>query len=435
MKKILITLFLSFLMLPLNVLAQDNLDMQIDKSQVGVEDGLYIYDVKVEDKNDNNLGVTFVLDNKAKAKLNLHYNLALVKADGSGPIVRYFSKNDKKIFSVSPYEKITEHLDFDVPDFYQGSYRVVVRIGSVSGLSYVGISENEVILSGDGKYIDLSECRVLVDTEKDKDYGLQLGLVLNRGERGYINCLAKNISDSDIQVKSSQDIFLRDEFSDLQDTITEDSVVAFSPRQEKNISFIILGTDGLSPQAYTNVLRLVSDGRILSNDIYFHYIISGLSGSINKVVLDKDYYQMGDVALLELGITDRADIYNGSRFTGKESEKGMIEIELLNKNNEVCVRNITDLDQLQILDNNYNFSLKIVKECIDPYIKLNLSDKSGNSLDKFDAKLLSKSISSQKNEVKIQNEKYDVSYFWYVLIFLIGFIFVIVLFLSKRKKR
>lgn len=435
MKKILITLFLSFLMFPLSVLAQDNQNIQIDESRVGVDDGLYIYDVKVENKNNNNLAVSFVLDNKAKAKLNLHYNLALVKADGSGPIIRYYSKNDKKIFSVSPYEKITEHLDFDVPDFYQGSFRVVVRIGSVSGLSYVGISEDEVSLSGDGKYINLFGCRVLVDAEKDKDYGLQLGLVINRGERGYINCLAKNISDSDVQVKSSQDIFLRDEFSDLQNSITEDNVVTFSPRQEKNISFFILGTDGLSPQAYTNVLRLVTDGRILSNDIYFHYVISGLSGSINKVVLDKDYYQIGDVALLELGITDRADIYNGSRFAGKESEKGMIEIELLNKKNDVCARNIIDLDQLQILDNNYKFSLKIEKECIDPYIKLNLSDKSGNSLDEFDAKLQSKSILGQKNDVKIQNEKYYVSYIGYVLILLIGFIFVVVLFLLKRKKR
>lgn len=419
-----------------NVLAAENNQMVSGiADQEKVDDSLYIYDVKIESQKDNKIDVFFTLENKAKTKLNLHYNLSLVRADGSGPIERFFSANENKVFSVSPYEKISERLKFDAPDFYRGNYRVVVRIGSVSGLSYMGISENEVFLDGSGEFIDLSDCRVVVDTESDKDYDLQFGLVIKKGELGYVNCLAKNNSKEELKVNGSQDVYLRDEFSDFLKVVPDESAIYFLPGEEKNVTLPILGIDNLNPQAYTNVLNLLADGAVISNDIYIHYVVSGLSGSINKALLDKDYYQKDDTALLELGITDRADIYNGSRYLEKESDKGILKISMFDKEGESCTEEDVNLNDLKILDNNYHFSLKIQKECIDPSLKLNLTDKNGKDLAHLEAKIQSKNVPSGAIGVENDNLLSNSFSVRNILLILAGLLLVVVLIILMRKKK
>src|SRR6185503_2290199 len=69
-----------------------------------------------------------------------------------------------------------------------------------------------------------------------------------------------------------------------------------------------------TPQAYDASMNFTdASGAVVSNNVVFHYVVAGPSGTIQNAYLDKDSYAIGDSAHATVAWTPSADSFVGSR--------------------------------------------------------------------------------------------------------------------------
>lgn len=168
-----------------------------------------------------------------------------------------------------------------------------------------------------------------------------------------------------------------------------------------------------SPQAYDAKLKLKSaNGEVISNETSFHYVLRGISATIQNFLLDKSSYQEGDLAKASIFWSKSADGFVGSRFKPSESEKYFVEISMLNERKKVCGEN--EKVELSKDKNISEFNFEIKRVCDNPVVKVSIMDKDGNILDSKDYKI---GISSDPTS-GIKSRKTSLFY---------GIIFIIIL--------
>jgi hypothetical protein len=256
---------------------------------------------------------------------------------------------------------------YEAPPYLDGNYTLWIVSENEKALRFAQAIAGEVTLEGEGDYVYLNpqECNLSVGEDT---YPLRTGIGVHRVETLDLFCPVEapqgvNISGALVETH------LRSQFGEV--VSTEEVDVARAPIPEDSVRLIIPIPN--EPQAYdSKVVLLDSNGDIISNPVYGHYVVSGLSGTIQNVRFDKDYYSSGDTAVLTIFWSPSADLFPRSRLNGSEPTDISFEVSLAGEDAGACSE--TKTKSVSLEEDVIDMEVPITKNCLDPTATVYLMD-------------------------------------------------------------
>jgi len=131
------------------------------------------------------------------------------------------------------------------------------------------------------------------------------------------------------------------------------------------------------PQAYDTVVTLRNDnGETVSNEIIPHYVIRGASATIQNVTPDKESYEKGEMASVEVFFSPAADNFPDALGTSTELSNVTLTIQLTDDEGRVCADEQTvSVDPFEDQTGTYEF--EVTRDCVGPTITASIADDSG----------------------------------------------------------
>ncbi|MDD3302297.1 MAG: hypothetical protein PHN31_01980 [Candidatus Gracilibacteria bacterium] len=386
-----------------------------------------IYDAKILSQDNNTIKLQFDLSNREYVQPDIRYAVRLITENGD--IIE--EKVYDEVVNLNENTDIIKEVEYEAPAYLNGKYEISVIAKNRSGLT-LALSRNfEIVLNGSNDYVEINEssCYLKVEGFEEK-YNLSQGVDILNEENLIATCKLKNNSDESKKIIPYYKSYLRNGFGDEVNTenIPEENIL-LNASEEKEFSFKI--PNAKLPQAYDVKLSLKDEtGKIISNEIIFHYVISGASATIQNVRLDKDSYKKGENALIDIFYSKSVGNFIGARNDFIKDSKLFFGIEIKDSNNNVCISNsekeLTDSTQL-------NLSLPVINDCINPNIVSYIKDESGKILDKKEYNIKSESIQKKKVFNNTENTS-NINLVFISIVFIIVLIVIIYLFKSKKNK-
>lgn len=394
----------------------------------------------VAEQNGNNLAINFSISSQKTAESNIHYVVELLKnsenenADSNEVIDR---KVYEEKFSLSAGEVIQKGLQYQAPEYLKGKYSVLVYAENDSGMILSFIKAGDVELTGNGQFLEISDCYLTVNGEKtgDRDgYFSKEGVDIKKGEVLTVNCEAINNFGNNQSVKPFFKTTRRSLTGDSVEAVElPNEVVNFKAGEKKTINFELPQVS--IPQAYEVTMSLKnSEGKIISNNVYLHYVLAGESATIQNVRLDKTGYRAGELAEISVFLTGSADSFEDSRTGGTANSRTKFRLEVVNDENVACINPIER--EINIQESFFALKEKVLVNCINPRVEISLSNQDG-LLDERQYSFTSTEI--EKNQVAGIYQKENVSVDkikWIVLsmvILLLIIFLILVLMILKNK--
>jgi len=378
-----------------------------------------IENAKVVSQVDNNFKISFDLTNREGLQSGVKYGVELI---GDGVKGQYTA--DQKIYTdnVTLYENSSVHkeISYVAPANLSGSYTIWISSKNSSGFPFGIAFVEKVILkeSVKGLNINTDSCYLSIKEIKDgKIYNLNQGVDITKEENLILVCKVVNTSDKEISATPSFETTTRTTYGDIVDATGGDiKPLIFKAGEERTIDITLPKAE--NPQAYDIKMSLKSSD-IVSNTVIIHYVLSGISATIQNISLDKDYYQKGDVANISFVWTPSADDFTGSR-TKTSKVNPVVLAEIRNSQGELCAESLNQ----SILENSNPkiiIPVTITSLCKNPQVSLSLTDSSGNVLSKQNFGIESKPTSK------------NINYTYYIILAIIIFVILIIVLIIKIK--
>lgn len=333
----------------------------------------------------NKFSVEFDLENGASAQKGLKYSISLneiLVSDGqeyTGNMA--YEKIYDDLIDLAPNEKIHKKTEFEIPDYLGGRFQLWVEVRTEKALTLgMMVSTSKMEIEGTEKYIDLKNCFLYIDGEQDKKYGLSQGVDISKNEKLYLSCEAENSFDEAVSVVPKIETYYRSTFGKKEES-SKLEAMAIGPKEKKNLVYEISKMS--EPQAYDAVfsLRNPSDEKDLSKRIAAHYVVQGMSATIQNYGLDKSDYKRGDVANLEVFITPSADGFPDSRGGGTKSDGYLLETLIIDGSNNECSQKASQEVQPDRNNEIWKISVLIGINCPGAKAVISIKDKNGKFLD------------------------------------------------------
>jgi hypothetical protein len=314
----------------------------------------------------NSFRISFdVLNGGKEAQGGLVYGVELIRRNEAKQqeIVfldaQYFSDAS---FSIAGGVSLKKEFEYTASDFLTGEAELWVNIKNASGME-MSSGVEKVQLNGSGHYLELGNpCFFTVGTEQKK-YNLAVGVDVEKNEQLFLNCQATNKASQNLNFDLEQIIHERSLVGEKKSSIAGDKL-SFSPGESRLLKMEIKKPE--NPQAYDVSFRAKNEKGEASNLVVGHFVLSGQSGSINLVNLDKDSYKKGEVAKLALFLSDSADNFVGSRRRGSTLDKPSIKIQFKRSDGKKCS---ADFEKKLVLGGDAeNISVPIIEDCFDFYV-------------------------------------------------------------------
>ncbi|MEI6587973.1 MAG: hypothetical protein WCO05_03435 [Candidatus Moraniibacteriota bacterium] len=395
-----------------------------------------IYNAKIVSQAKNNFKLTFDLSNDANIQPDVKYAVRLIREDkGVQTVV------DEQIypeaFNLGENETIPTAIDYTAPVYLSGKLQLWIVARNQNGLMLSMVHPGDVILSGDGQYAEINakSCflKVVGDTSGNQ-YALAQGVDIKNEEKLIATCEIVNRSNATLTATPKAETHWRTTFGRVvSDNKELQKSLTLSSQEKKQISFIL--PKATIPQAYDVIVNLANvQGKVVSNEVVFHYVLRGASATIQNLRLDQDYYQKGDVAKASFFWTPSADSFAGSRFGATDGGKLFVTIFIKDKNNVNCVAN--DKKELNVEEKTPSFELPITADCLNPQISVAIQDAEGLILDQNDYNLISKSASGDaaiNSEQKKENPKNNLLIYGIFFIAMLSIISFSIIFIKRKK--
>jgi len=156
---------------------------------------------------------------------------------------------------------------------------------------------------------------------------------------------------------------------------------------------------GNVPQFYN--LKVFLRGATPSNTVRVRYIVSGVSGSIDRISLDKDYYDRGMEGTVTLGWQVRAGQYARGTSGATYVPEVTFEATITNDKGNECSNPINQGLKWDVNETKTLIPFKINSKCMNPKVSATLKDKDGNLLDQKEFEFKSNPVNnSNKLPVK-----------------------------------
>jgi hypothetical protein len=273
-----------------------------------------IYDAKITSQKGNQINLSFELSNGEGVQAGVRYGVSLLKDTPDGQFLA-----DEFIYpevlSLSANSSLLREISYLAPVSLSGEYSLMIEAKKESGLPLGIAIPGKVNLTATANMVQISpeSCYLSVVDEKDSPkYNLTQGVDIEKTENIKLTCTVSNTSDKVMSVSPSYETHIRTVYGQL---VTQEGgdigEISFNAGEKKTISLVL--PKATKAQAYDIKIALKS-GNIYSNYITAHYVLRGISATIQNFSLDKDSYNKNDVATLSFVWSPSADGFFGSRF-------------------------------------------------------------------------------------------------------------------------
>ncbi|MEI6238127.1 MAG: hypothetical protein WCP15_01160 [bacterium] len=383
--------------------------------------------------------IDFDLQDTFKNQNGISYSLILSDVSGKS---KTFIYNDEVYLAVN--EPVHKTLEESMPDYFSGKISVFIRVQNKSGLTLaVGYLLRSTDVSSVDKSLSIinNSCYLTVSSTSTKEantkYNLVQGVDLGLGEGLFLNCKVEN--------KYSKSFKLIPEFNTYERSISGNlianqkldaiSIPAGSSSVKIKVPLII------KSQSYDSVfsLQTVLNTDPSSNNVIFHYVIRGDSGTVNIVNTDKTSYLIEETAKIDLIWSPRADYFPNSRSNWQKNAtstglKLLGTLSIIDANGEMCADPVNFYPSVEKTET-INLQAVIKKDCNNGFTtKIDVeqtNEKTGQI-----SKLVGSTFDTPKIDKTVSAENPNSSQNILIILNIIFILIVIVLsiFLKLRSK-
>lgn len=325
--------------------------------------------------------ISFDLTNREGIQSNIRYGVQLIRRYTNKPIDMYIV-NESITLGENSEKKIT--LEYTIPEYIpDGIYRLLIVTQNQNGLplavSPIGFPEKDITIENSSG-INVDKCFIVVNEENPRiEYASGEGVTIRAGEETLTaSCEITNDTLKSDDLRLQLITHKRDQFGDILANNILNQTIKIKSKSSQRVEFL-LPTLSI-PQAYDiDTFLINSKGEKVSYSVLLHYVVSGVSATIQNTILDKTNYENGDVANLKVLWTASADTFTNSRLPGTEASYAL-KAEIKNSVGEVCGSATNNVKTPTIVGEDV---LKIVmnRACEGAVAEVSIIDSNGNILD------------------------------------------------------
>ncbi len=339
--------------------------------------------VSVVDQGANVFNVNFDIVNEwDKTQPGIKYALELYRSTQNG---KYLVDNVvfDEVLSLTPGQSVHKELAYHMPESLPGneSYEMQIGLSSEKGMT-LAISSAGMLKkdSQTGIFIDSLQCHLQIG---DSKYDPMQGVDLASGEELKLVC--ENVINSGGADIESVVYFVTKKRTSFGDVVSQKELTqkeVFHSGEKKTISYAI--DKSSTAQAYEGRFSLRLDGKDVSNNVIFRYVIQGEAATIQTATTDKDYYVKGDVAKVSVLTSGNASAFPGARDANAIKS-------MMNADDLVLRSSIVDTDKKACSDEsvtrfsgfgkNVQVEIPITADCQNPTVLAKIQNQSGVTLD------------------------------------------------------
>ena len=336
---------------------------------------------------------------------------------------------DEKVYdatiSLGANDSARQDITYTAPSYATGNYSLYIEAKNTDGLIFAVAPLGSVTLKGSTQYIEINPLSCYLTIQEDTSnhqYGTLDGVDVLDTEHLLAHCSITNTFNADEAVIPTFKTYYRSTFGNLVSTSPLPSATIPAGR---TTAFTFEIPKASTPQAYDAVLTLNNINGAASNSIVFHYVLHGLSATIQNLVFDKDYYQSGDAAQLTLFWTGPADTFFDSRFSGTDSGTVSAGVDVKDSQGIPCASHVTQpLDPS--MDTN-NLTVSITRTCINPQAIITLQGGNGTVLAENTFTIRSKTIPNQ-----LETQPTNATFGTIILLIVLAIVAIVALVLNKK---
>lgn len=325
--------------------------------------------------------ISFEMHNKQGIQSDIRYGIQLVNRFTSKPVDMYLV-NEAITLGEKDSKQIS--LEYTIPDYVpDGVYRMLIISQNQNGLllasSPISIPEKFITIENSSG-IDIKKCYLTVEGEDPGvNYTISEGVAIRPdGEKIRATCEIQNSSFKSDDLKLQLITHKRNQLGDILANNVLEQVVTVKSRSTQTISFPVPTLT--TPQAYDIDTFLINEkGEKVSYSVFLHYVVSGVSATIQNAILDKTDYLYKDVAELRVLWTASADTFTNSRIPGKDVSY-ILEANIKNSAGEICGSISKNVKSAKILEETL-LNIDISRDCSSALAEVVITDTDGNILD------------------------------------------------------
>ncbi len=337
-----------------------------------------IVDASIINQVGNKFQIYFALENEQGLQTGVKYGVQLIPENGS-----YIAHEQVYEESLTLYENSEQsrEIEYTAPSYLGGTY--ILQLVSMNESSFpFGIANlGKVKLTATTKTveIDTKSCYLQVVGDKSQTkYQLMQSIDIQESEMLTLTCTATNNTAGDETMYPVFETRYMSAFGGLAPSQGgDDKAITFKKGEKK--AFTIDLPKGDISQFYN--LSLFLKGSVSSNFLTIRYIVSGISGSIDKISLDKDYYDRGVQGTMTLGWQARAGQYARSTSGAASLPTVTFEATIKNDKGSECANPIKQELKWDVNESNTKIPFEISSKCMNPTVSATMKDKDGNILD------------------------------------------------------
>jgi hypothetical protein len=405
MRQKLMTIFLTFVLLPTYVFAL--LAPQIYLTEINLSKENFLPGENIEGEI-----TLWNYENFSFGDLVLHFYLLGEEVEGV-PTQVIDSKKDTKVFSLSPGEKKKVSFVYTLPEnLPKGALKFRVRLANQKGEEMAWI-DKVVNIGGEGEFLVLENYWILKNGEKLAPGG---GVDFNPNETPQIIFDAKNKTSFNLAGFIKVTTYKRKEGGEIVSEEKKESV-ALNSQETKTIKTTLPSL--AKPDTYLSKVQILNEkNRAISNPIYFRWVVKGENDAeVLFIQSQKNSFNKGEIAKIKVQFT-------GPAHEKEIPDKGMLKVKILNEKGEIVGEGEKVVD------------LKSGEEIVDVYVRKDVENpkivteilKEKELLDKYEVefkKEAPKEVSQEKETPKTSFWKENqtiIIFSGVILIILIGII-------------
>jgi hypothetical protein len=339
-----------------------------------------IEDARIMSQDKNLFNIAFTLSNREGLQTGVKYGVQLV-ADGA----KYIS--DEKVYddSVTLYENsnVKKEIVYEAPKTLSGNYTLYLVSNNESNFPFgvTVLGKAKLAATEKGVQILNDSCFLQVADEKAQThYTISQNVDISATESLKLTCTAVNSTDKAVTLTP---YFETRYFGPFGKIAPQDggSYAAVTLAKGEKKSFTTLLPKGAMPQFYNLKVSLMSSD-LSSNKVSVSYIIRGVSASIQKISLDKDYYNMGEKGEMSILWQSSAGNFLRSKVAGASVPPVVtIKATIKNENDRECAAFVNQTLVRNAKDPQSKISFTSKSACTNPKVVATLTDDKGNTLD------------------------------------------------------
>ncbi|MBI5134602.1 MAG: hypothetical protein HZA81_04480 [Candidatus Taylorbacteria bacterium] len=343
-----------------------------------------VLDGVIQGQEGNALSLSFRLKNDGEPTAAIRYSAVLYDESMSAQAHEYVAPEE---LSLGGREVREISFTYKVPDALSGTYKLALRAQLSSGmpLSLFVFPQTVTFESkGGGLVVDQGSCLLRVEGEDEsKFYTTRQGVDILPSESLVGSCFVRNTGTEEVSARAAFDTYQRSRSGPrVGDQALSSELYAFASGEEKRVDLRIPSPQ--EAQAYDAVAYFVSEGKAVSNDVDFHYVVRGASATIQTFSLDKVSYAVGEEARARLVWSRSADSFPDSRLgSGSPLASPMATVSLFSGKDRCASDQTVPLDRDGVPT---EFSIAIEEKCPDVRALVSISDE-GRPLASFDYKV------------------------------------------------